>query len=52
MVHENFTIDKFYILVNLVVCLLMFLGIRLSQNYKHFFGKCVSNEKPPFLTGK
>ena len=25
------------------------LGIRLSQNYKYFFGKCVSNEKTSIL---
>ena len=52
MVHENFTIDKFYILVNLVVCLLMFLGIRLSQNYKYFSENVYQMRKPPFLTGK
>ena len=45
MGYENFTIDKFYILVNLIVCLFMFLGIRLSLNYKYLFGKCISNEK-------
>ena len=45
MIYENFKIDNFYLLVNLIVCLLMYLGIRLSFKYQFIFGKCVSNEK-------
>ena len=45
MDYENLVINKIYLLVNLIVCLVMYLGIRLSFKYQNFFGKCVSNEK-------
>lgn len=45
MIYENIEIDNFYLLVNLIVCLFMYLGIRLSYKYQYIFGKCVSNEK-------